>query len=177
MLAVVVAMGSASHNKFMNMVHRDYVTGLRHQEFWETLLYAVFFLAYISAMKINGGSRLLHFGTGRFRFTTVHFTIFHINDCFKILPQILVHTWKNFSNFGTYLIKLHYILVSFYDFPFYDPVLLEPNPVVKRVPFWSRFTTFHFTTLFCWNLTLSLNGSHFGLVLRLFILRPCFTGT
>ena len=25
------------------------------------------------------------------------------------------------------------MLVSFYDFSFYDPVLLEPNPVVKRV--------------------------------------------
>jgi hypothetical protein len=24
--------------------------------------------------------------TGRSRFTTVHFTTFHINDCFKILP-------------------------------------------------------------------------------------------
>jgi hypothetical protein len=38
-----------------------------------------------------------------------------------------------FRNFGTYLIQLHYILVSFYDFSFYDPVLLEPNPVVRRV--------------------------------------------
>jgi hypothetical protein len=40
---------------------------------------------------------------------------------------------KIFRNFGTYLIQIHYILVSFYDFSFYDPVLLEPNPVVKRV--------------------------------------------
>jgi hypothetical protein len=46
-----------------------------------------------------------------------------------------------FRNFGTYLIQLHYILVSFYYFSIYDPVLLEPNPVVKRVLFWSRFTT------------------------------------
>jgi hypothetical protein len=89
--------------------------------------------------------------TGRSRFTTLHFTTFHINDRFKILPYILVHTWKRFRNFGTY-IQLHYILVSFYDVSFYDPVLLEPNPVVKRVLFWSRFTTFRFTTLFCWNL-------------------------
>jgi hypothetical protein len=46
---------------------------------------------------------------------------------------ILVHSRKNFRNSGTHLIQLHYILVSFYDFSFYDPVLLEPSPVVKRV--------------------------------------------
>jgi hypothetical protein len=68
--------------------------------------------------------------------------------------MIYVNTLKNFRNFGTYLIQLHYILVSFYDFTLYDPVLLEPNSVVKLVVFWSRFTTFHFTILFCWNLTL-----------------------
>ena len=44
-----------------------------------------------------------------------------------------MHTRKKFRNFGTYLIQLHYIFVSFYDFSFYDHVLLEPNPVVKRV--------------------------------------------
>jgi hypothetical protein len=48
---------------------------------------------------------------------------------------------KFFRNYGTYLIQVHYILVSFYDFSLYDPVLLEPNPVVKQVLFWSRFTT------------------------------------
>jgi hypothetical protein len=34
-----------------------------------------------------------------------------------------VHTWKTFRNFGTYLIQLHYILVSFYDFLFVKRVL------------------------------------------------------
>jgi hypothetical protein len=32
--------------------------------------------------------------------------------------------------------------------------ILEPISF-NYIVFWSRFTTFHFTTLFCWNLTLS----------------------
>jgi hypothetical protein len=45
------------------------------------------------------------------------------------------------------------ILVSFYDFSFYDPVLLEPNPVVKRVlpveePYELRYMLSHDTKQF-----------------------------